>query len=838
MPRSNSAIRVDFRRSLAVRCLKTWGGGGGEYSRWRDALFFLLIGGVLAYGGAFAWYMLACFDLVNLLRDVNGDDSFYYFQIARNLAEGKFSTFDSGVTRTNGYHPLWLFLITPFYWAFDKEAALFAIKAFEIALVAGGVACVAAAARVARLSWVLFFAALPALFRETSLYHGLEAAAALFMLCLFILALCLFARNSTRWKWPLAAVAFALPWVRLEYIAISLAATGALCLLDRPWRGKPRNGRSKELACSIPTLEALAPLLAACAGILTYFIYNRFVFGGIVPVSGVVKQMWSQSRWEREGGYSLTGNFLETLELSVFGDKIPLALFVCVCFALVWRSVRRSRSREGRLLLVFLTGVFGLAAGHLAKFAQSVLTVHPYWGGYGWYFVPAYLMDALIIPVVCCVVIHFTRRFVVSRSRRAADVLISGVVVVGTVIVLAIADFTFPFRFVDLRSESTVREWEISSHMGTLVMDRLLPENSVVGSWDAGVIGYFSRFPVVNLDGLVNSRDYARARDEGTEDAFWRLFGITHFANVRPIRPGADTALFEGPLYRHRSSATDRRFKLWSAASPETEFGGTDRSAWFWRKMAPHFDYESESLAVVVDGNMAQAFSRDCGPAAKHDEWLVFSWSSERGETIFRGWRPWRDAGENAPGICVNAYELPNDARPPIRVRSAPAGSILVDDRLYIEERALALFADGLDGWLLEGDAVTNHARYERYRGQQPIGGNEGAGFLTSYHPDKGDRAVGRAFSPVFTAKPGEYLTFLIAGGKGVGVGLRLLADGKQAALWRGENTERFRRMAYPLAGFAGQPLQLELFDDETSGWGHIMLDHVMLAHRIVDDPE
>ena len=49
-----------------------------------------------------------------------------------------------------------------------------------------------------------------------------------------------------------------------------------------------------------------------------------------------------------------------------------------------------------------------------------------------------------------------------------------------------------------------------------------------------------------------------------------------------------------------------------------------------------------------------------------------------------------------------------------------------------------------------------------------------------------------------------------------------------KAAVWRGENTERFKRVVYPLAEVAGQRLQLELFDDEIGGWGHIMLDHVM----------
>ena len=269
-------------RALAARCLDMAAQGEVPSASWRNALFVLFIGGILAYGAGFAWYMLTRFDLVNLIRDVIYDDAFYYFQIARNLAEGKFSTFDGGITRTNGYHPLWLFLVTPFYWMFDKEAALFAIKAFEIMLVAGGVALVTAAARLARMPWYLMFAALPMLYQQYGLLLGMEAAAGLFMLGLFILTACLFARSSARWKWPLAAAAFALPWVRLEYVAISLAATAALCLIEWSGRESPSPVKGEEglgapdrgLAHSVLAMNTVAPLLGAVAGILAYFAYR------------------------------------------------------------------------------------------------------------------------------------------------------------------------------------------------------------------------------------------------------------------------------------------------------------------------------------------------------------------------------------------------------------------------------------------------------------------------------------------------------------------------------------------------------------------------------------
>jgi hypothetical protein len=44
--------------------------------------------------------------LAAYVQDINVDDSFYYYSIARNFSHGLFSTVD-GFNLTNGYHPLW-----------------------------------------------------------------------------------------------------------------------------------------------------------------------------------------------------------------------------------------------------------------------------------------------------------------------------------------------------------------------------------------------------------------------------------------------------------------------------------------------------------------------------------------------------------------------------------------------------------------------------------------------------------------------------------------------------------------------------------------------------------
>ena len=655
--------------------MSRFGWGAIPSSRLRHVLFALFVTGILAYGAAFAGYLLARFDLINLLRDVNNDDAFYYFQIAYHLAEGRFSTFDGGITRTNGYHPLWLLLITPFYRVFDKETALFGIKALEIMLVAGGVALIAAAARGARLPWLLLFATLPLLYQHHALLVGMEAAAALCLLGLFFLALILYVRAPQRGSWPLAAVAFALPWVRLEYMAISLAATAVLGLMA--WARRERSpGVSGRKSGPFPTVRnAIAPLVGAVAGILVYFAYNQLVFGGLVPVSGATKQMWSQRAWENEGGgYDLVQNFRDTLQIPVFDHELLVALEICVYLLLAWWWVRRSPRREDGLLLAFLVGMFGLAAGHLAQFAQTVLTVHPEWADSMWYYTPAYLMMALVMPVRCYVVLGLMRRFVRPRSTRAAHLLSLGLVVAGTVWLSAQAGFAAPFRFVDQHHASPLAaRLNLSNYAGMQVMNRVLPRGSRLGVWDAGVTGYFADFPVVNLDGLVNDyeflrtynelRSYGGDLDDDSAHTLQQRFGITHYANIRPIpvTPDFDTVLYEGAFESGSTGGLPQAFQLWSA-EPGAAERAPDPAAWFWERMAPHLDARSAGVALLVDGRVAQAFARDCAP----DTLAVWSWAGPaNGAAVL----PWR---RTQTGLCVNARVLPHHAVPPVRVAAMP----------------------------------------------------------------------------------------------------------------------------------------------------------------------
>ena len=75
---------------------------------------------------------------------------------------------------------------------------------------------------------------------------------------------------------------------------------------------------------------------------------------------------------------------------------------------------------------------------------------------------------------------------------------------------------------------------------------------------------------------------------------------------------------------------------------------------------------------------------------------------------------------------------------------------------------------------------------------------------FSTTHPAPGDQATGTARSPAFTANRQRFLAFLIAGGSGNAVDLRLLADGEEAALWRSFSSTKFPLVVAPLAHVAG----------------------------------
>lgn len=128
-------------------------------------------------------------------------------------------------------------------------------------------------------------------------------------------------------------------------------------------------------------------------------------------------------------------------------------------------------------------------------------------------------------------------------------------------------------------------------------------------------------------------------------------------------------------------------------------------------------------------------------------------------------------------------------------------------------------------GWDLHGPALLNNPRVPA----APNPGMRGAGMLTTWHTDLGDRVTGLARSPVFVASTDAFLCFLIAGGAEPTTGVSLMAGTQPLHTWRGRNSATFERITQPLAAYAGRELHLRVFDESTGVWGHMDIDEVVI---------
>jgi len=405
------------------------------------------------------------------------DDAYYYFQVARNLAAGKGPTFD-GLHLTNGFHPLWLALLVPVFaivpgdiWPLRTVACVEAGVVATAAVLLYRDLCPRLDGRSAFLV-ALLLVGFPA--TRGVLVGGMESS-------LLLLALVLV------WRCQSAPEPGVDPpwghWVRLgawcSVALLSRVEAGlllpAIVLLER-----------RRLLDDPRRVALLGALPALAAGV--YASWNRVVFGHWLPISALVKsELALEFTWP--GRLGMLANlpwFGRELVLRLFGRPVAMslppagwlaygALAGAALAVLWWRRTTVIRAvRRGRLSLLLLSGPMLVITDWLL-----VVVLPP------WYGVTVALMTAILAGLA------------LARTRVAAAV-------VALTFALAIA--RSPIRLHNLREPGRFNSAQ--RVRAGLWLRSNSPAGARIGSWNAGMIGYFSDRSVVNLDGLVNDLEY------------------------------------------------------------------------------------------------------------------------------------------------------------------------------------------------------------------------------------------------------------------------------------------------------------------------------------------
>ena len=446
-------------------------------------------------------------------RRFPSDDSFFYLQVARNIAAGHGSTFNT-VSPTNGYHPLWMVpcVLAEAIARGDRYRGLRIVFALQAALALGAIALFRAVARALGVqSWSVSVPLLAAFFL-TGLY-GSEAHVNGFFLLASLFQMIRHTQTPSRRNALLLGLCLGLSFLaRLDNIFFVAAAA-----VTAAWSAA-RSTAARVAAFAWIVLPALALSLP-------YLTWNLAVFGHIVPISGAIKSTFPEFRPDLRN-------------LGALGLLVLMGGVAAVPLLALHGTVRLRR-------IVLLP----LAAGVLAHAIYIVgYTDHnTHWS---WYYVPGVILLAFLLAIGGD---GLSRRFRPRAWRIAVGI---------TVILLTAWGL--------VRGWARYRNADASSHNQLLLrilpatphdrwsvqfagwMDSHLPPGAgVLVSDYPGALAYYSSLRIIPADGLMGDFEFDGELRRGGLERYLAAHDIRYYLGPSPARTdGCDSAVVLAPLTR------------------------------------------------------------------------------------------------------------------------------------------------------------------------------------------------------------------------------------------------------------------------------------------------
>lgn len=423
--------------------------------------------------GRLAWLAhLPDTDLIKFIPD----DAFYYLILAKNFSLEQHWTFD-GHAPASGFHLLWAYLLAGAYFVVPNIG-------WQSLFVASGIVCAVAysaaayfvAATVRRLVgdtsaygvMLVFLGSSaiiqPALMMESS--FSILSAAALFFI--------IFGKKllvSAREIFLIAFIGILGMLSRSDFgiLPLLIFCVTAFAVRD---------------SCRAPL--ALSAFLGSVIGLGIVVAHTYWISGELAPASAQIKSHWAQvDGMSFRPGYEI----LLSIALPFFKPAqsewhTQFSTLLLLAFLGMGLRVSLIHHNKKNITGAYITAVTVLAAYLLLYRHNGALQV--------WY------AGAFLVPISILLGVSFS----VMAGRWPALI---------ACIVVAISVYSLNL------SMKAPWQWQSSMLKGGINLKEH-PVNGLVGSWNAGIISYFSQQPIVNLDGLVNDDILAYAKSGHLSD--------------------------------------------------------------------------------------------------------------------------------------------------------------------------------------------------------------------------------------------------------------------------------------------------------------------------------
>jgi len=445
------------------------------------------------------------------------DDTGYFYKIALNVALGKGLTFD-GINQTNGFQPLWLYMLLPLAWAMREAPVDLYLRAaliYQLSLVAiAGVVFFFAMLLYSRRSVALTATTLFYIFGIGHFANGMETG--ILVLCLsallyFSLKYRPFSDSSTSKHAFVFGLLLGLT-VLARLDMVFLLAVIYTFILWQAFAKTERAGRARL------GKQLLLSVIAFTLVTAPYFVYNKIHFGAIMPISGQLKNSFPYILQPNFGADRFPSSVMLTFSLIFVSSLISILLFL--------RSRAASTEQDGYKFTVLLIGSLYVSVHylHTALFMK--------WAVFGWHFAFYFLHACVLFAYILDRFLSYIPTF--ARRPVAAIVIIA--------LFSVLVDRTYG------AATTQPRHWQPHSYRAAVWVRNNLPQDARLALKDAGLFGLLSERSVVNLDGLVNNLEYQEYLRRKRLNDYFRQKGIQYLV-VHAYWPDA-------PKYKEFISAT------------------------------------------------------------------------------------------------------------------------------------------------------------------------------------------------------------------------------------------------------------------------------------------
>jgi hypothetical protein len=423
------------------------------------------------------------------------DDGYYYLQIAWHIAHGHGFTFD-GIHLTNGFHPLWQLVLVPFFWFFEEKSIVtYLVSVLQLLLYAlsGWLIYRAVYRQTYKESVALFAMAMMLLniwFFFKGAMTGMETAIVLLLLGTALIKL----NDSQNEVLRFGIILMLLVAARLEMVVFVVAISFLMPVYLR---------QTKTVYAGLFT----ALYLSAC------FFINKIFFDHPFPISGTIKTYRGRERllefltgestrfWDH-----LSENLTALLTLNKFDIKIGLFLLFLFLIYYIWIYFHAT-TRMRLFILIILGTTMAMVLSYSALYG-NVLEIWKY------YWLPVLYLNIFLFS--CSLTL------LASSLRR--------------VLMLCFVGLTLVFSWIYFKDMKRTILFQISHsehprHKMVAYINQNLPEHAILGSWDAGYLGYYCQRTLINLDGLVNNYEIIPYLRNKNMDAYIDKNGIDYLVN-------------------------------------------------------------------------------------------------------------------------------------------------------------------------------------------------------------------------------------------------------------------------------------------------------------------